>query len=57
MENIKKLWSALGQGVSVAFVVATLMAESNNVLTGLFFALFTGVALFIGSKMYDGLKK
>ena len=37
METIKKLWSAFGQGVSVAFVVATLMAESNNVLTGLFF--------------------
>jgi hypothetical protein len=57
METIKSLWSSFGQGVSVAFVVATLLAESNNIATGLFFALFTGVALFIGTKIYEGFKK
>lgn len=57
MEKVKQLWSDLGQGVSVAFVVATLMAEQNHVLTGLFFALASGVAMFILGKMYDSLRK
>lgn len=57
MKKVKELWSDFGQGVSVAFVVATLLAEQNHILTGLFFSIFTGVALFVGGKIYESFKK
>ena len=57
MEKVKKFWSNFGQGVSVAFAVATLVAEQDNLLTGLFFAIFTGASLFVGSKIYESFKK
>lgn len=57
MEKVKEFWSGFGQGVSVAFVVATLLAEQNHILTGLFFALFSGVSLFVGGKVYESFKK
>ena len=56
MEKVKQLWSDFGQGVSVAFVVATLLAEQNHIATGLFFALASGVTMFILGKMYDSLR-
>ena len=55
MDTIKKLWSDFGQSMCTAFVVATLLDKS--VATGLFFALASVVALFIGSKMYESFKK
>lgn len=57
MEKVKEFWSDFGQGVSVAFVVATLLAGQNHILTGLFFAVFSGAALFVGSKIYESFKK
>lgn len=57
MEKVKELWSEFGREVVVAFFVATLVAEKNNLLTGLFFAIFTGFALFVGDKIYKSFKK
>jgi|TARA_B100001939_G_C16922171_1_gene609891 hypothetical protein len=57
MEKVKQFWSDFGQGVSVSFVVATLVAEQDNLLTGLFFAIFTGASLFVGNKIYQSFKK
>jgi|TARA_R100000482_G_scaffold117015_1_gene60430 hypothetical protein len=57
MEKVKELWSEFGKEVVVAFFVATLVAEKNNLLTGLFFAIFTGFALFVGDKIYKSFKK
>ena len=57
IEKVKQFWSDFGQGVSVSFVVATLVAEQDNLLTGLFFAIFTGASLFVGNKIYQSFKK
>lgn len=57
MKKVKELWSDFGQGVSAAFVVATLLAEQNHIATGLFFALASGMTMFILGKMYESLRK
>lgn len=54
MDKVKSFLAENGQGISVAFVVASLVAEQNRLITGLFFAVATGVALFIGRKLIEG---
>ena len=57
MEKVKQFWSDFGQGVSVSFVVATLVAEQDNLLTGGCLAIFTGASRFVGNKSDQSWKK
>lgn len=42
---------------ATAFVSAALAAHQNRIITGLFFALFCTVGIYIIDKMIEGLKK
>lgn len=53
MENIKDYIKP----AATAFVSGTLASQQNQIITGLFFALFCTVGIFIIDKMIEGFKK
>jgi hypothetical protein len=56
MEELKRQWAAFGQGVVCSGITASLVAESDGLVTGAFFALFTWVALYIVTEIVANYK-
>jgi len=56
MEELKRQFCAFGQGVLCSGVTASLVAESDKLVTGAFFALFTWVALYIVTEIAANYK-